>query len=556
MGLVGATLLLMITASAIHVVAIPMAIAREPTSEKDGETLDRLTLAARRLRRTMSLVTIRADVYYHRAQFTAMQTPRIARVTTEIRPDYIALRMDGFANDVDSNHKESSEVLISRSGAPTRTYDYSEESVRESSRATDDPTSVIPQEISIFTATSYFTVTPLDQFIEKYRRAEQASPFEVERCKLNGRETIRIQSDVDNTRHIVWFDVNWDLLPTRKSLELLINGRWQPIFDVLTTAVQETPLGSFPKEVRYRCSTTPRGGNAASDLVAYVETTWKLAPPEFEPSPLQIERDAVAKCARVYYSPTGAVLRGVDARPRQNAISQLAARTRTLLAPSISRVGSPLDLNTSTWLRALLLGSAAGTVCVTLLLAGRRTLGRKPPRVSKPRLFALGIGSAALFLVGGVFFGHRVEAETARQSAWSGDGLIMPAFPMREPTLCGVDCLSFVLSLFEAKEFDYRTLMKLTNVGANGASMEDLAVAAECVGLSAEFIDISQMSMIPSPIIARHIREHYVVLVTFDGTDVVAFDPNYGIIRVPLDSLRGELLGPALLLGDAKVGIE
>jgi hypothetical protein len=118
--------------------------------------------------------------------------------------------------------------------------------------------------------------------------------------------------------------------------------------------------------------------------------------------------------------------------------------------------------------------------------------------------------------------------------------------PPRAKTLCGVDCLYLGASLAGARCGDYARLVKLVRPGAQGTSLESLAVVADCVGIDARVVNPRAFDVPPDPLVAHVGPRHFVVVARLREGGVVVVDPARGLFRADWADLRG-LLSPVAL---------
>lgn len=131
-----------------------------------------------------------------------------------------------------------------------------------------------------------------------------------------------------------------------------------------------------------------------------------------------------------------------------------------------------------------------------------------------------------------------IRADTARE------------FLQTSPTSCGPAALAYLLSYLgvETRESD---LAPLVHIAAGGASLADLAAAAEARGLDAwgEKQNWAALVETPKPVLAHVRGDHYVVVLALaDDDSVDVFDPAAGYRRVSKQAFLEAWQGHVLLV--------
>ena len=126
---------------------------------------------------------------------------------------------------------------------------------------------------------------------------------------------------------------------------------------------------------------------------------------------------------------------------------------------------------------------------------------------------------------------------------------LFPFIQQQSTSDCGVACLAMI-SLYWGKRFPLHKLRELANVGVSGASLKSLAKAAEVVGFNARPVRASLSRLIDeqNPWIAHWEGNHFVVVYSIKGENVIYADPALGCKKITLKEFESHWTGFALLL--------
>ncbi|MBW4421295.1 MAG: peptidase domain-containing ABC transporter [Myxacorys californica WJT36-NPBG1] len=124
-----------------------------------------------------------------------------------------------------------------------------------------------------------------------------------------------------------------------------------------------------------------------------------------------------------------------------------------------------------------------------------------------------------------------------------------PFIQQQSSSDCGVACLSMI-GQFWGKRFGINLLRDLAKVGRSGASLKNLAVAAESVGFQARPVraSLSRLEEQGNPWIAHWQGDHYVVVYRIKGDRVLVADPACGKRNLTRQEFLNSWTGYALLL--------
>ncbi len=132
-----------------------------------------------------------------------------------------------------------------------------------------------------------------------------------------------------------------------------------------------------------------------------------------------------------------------------------------------------------------------------------------------------------------------------RFSFWHG----YPFIEQQSSSDCGVACLAMISQYWGAR-FDFNRLRDLAQVKRSGASLKQLAIAAETIGYHARPVraSLGRLADQKLPWIAHWQGDHYVVVYRVDRTHVLVADPARGKTRLPRKAFLDSWTGYALLL--------
>jgi len=114
---------------------------------------------------------------------------------------------------------------------------------------------------------------------------------------------------------------------------------------------------------------------------------------------------------------------------------------------------------------------------------------------------------------------------------------------------CGAACLKMI-GQYWGKKFSINTLRNLAGVGRSGASLKNLAKAAESLGFRATPVRASLNRLVArtEPWIAHWEGEHYVVVYNIKGDRIIIADPAVGIRKLPRQKFLDSWSGFAVLV--------
>jgi ATP-binding cassette, subfamily B, bacterial HlyB/CyaB len=124
-----------------------------------------------------------------------------------------------------------------------------------------------------------------------------------------------------------------------------------------------------------------------------------------------------------------------------------------------------------------------------------------------------------------------------------------PMIEQQSSSDCGAACLAMV-GLYWGERFSLNTLRNLAGVGRSGASLKNLAAAAEQMGFQARPVraSLSRLTDQSQPWIAHWQGDHYVVVYQIKGDRVLIADPARGKLSLPHQQFVDHWTGYALLL--------
>ncbi|MBE9005386.1 ATP-binding cassette domain-containing protein [Fortiea sp. LEGE XX443] len=131
-----------------------------------------------------------------------------------------------------------------------------------------------------------------------------------------------------------------------------------------------------------------------------------------------------------------------------------------------------------------------------------------------------------------------------------------PRFGQRYPFIqqqstadCGPACLAMI-SRYWGKKFSINVLRNISNVGRSGASLKNLATAAESIGFQARPVRASfnRIANQKHPWIAHWQGDHYIVVYRVQKNCVIVSDPAVGRKKLNLQDFQAGWTGYALLL--------
>lgn len=132
-----------------------------------------------------------------------------------------------------------------------------------------------------------------------------------------------------------------------------------------------------------------------------------------------------------------------------------------------------------------------------------------------------------------------------RVAFWRG----YPFIEQQSSSDCGVACLAMISQYWGAR-FDLNQLRDLAHVKRSGASLKQLAIAAETIGYHARPVraSLGRLADQKLPWMAHWQGDHYVVVYRVDRTHVLVADPARGKARIPRKAFLEAWTGYALLL--------
>ena len=124
-----------------------------------------------------------------------------------------------------------------------------------------------------------------------------------------------------------------------------------------------------------------------------------------------------------------------------------------------------------------------------------------------------------------------------------------PFIEQQSSSDCGVACLAMI-GLYWGKRLSLNSLRNLANVGRSGASLKNLAGAAERVGFHARPVRASfgRLANVDHPWIAHWQGDHYVVVYRTNSDQILIADPARGKQRLTVSDFTKNWTGYALLL--------
>ena len=90
---------------------------------------------------------------------------------------------------------------------------------------------------------------------------------------------------------------------------------------------------------------------------------------------------------------------------------------------------------------------------------------------------------------------------------------------------------------------EYARLASLVRPGAQGATLEALGIAAECVGLEPGLVNPRAIGRLGAPILGHFAPRHFVVVAPLRDGRVAVLDPARAIVRADWEHVR-EALSP------------
>lgn len=124
-----------------------------------------------------------------------------------------------------------------------------------------------------------------------------------------------------------------------------------------------------------------------------------------------------------------------------------------------------------------------------------------------------------------------------------------PFIEQQSSSDCGVACLAMI-SQYWGKRFSINFLRNLSGIGLSGASLKNLAKAAESLGYQARPVRASLSRLVDrnNPWIAHWQGDHYIVVYWIKGDRVLVADPAKGKYRLSRQEFVAGWTGYALLL--------
>jgi HlyB family type I secretion system ABC transporter len=124
-----------------------------------------------------------------------------------------------------------------------------------------------------------------------------------------------------------------------------------------------------------------------------------------------------------------------------------------------------------------------------------------------------------------------------------------PLIEQQSSSDCGAACLAMV-GLYWGERFSLNTLRNLAGIGRSGASLKNLATAAEQIGFHARPVraSLGRLSDQSQPWIAHWQGDHYVVIYEVKGDRVLVADPARGKLTLSRQQFLDSWSGYALLL--------
>ncbi len=124
-----------------------------------------------------------------------------------------------------------------------------------------------------------------------------------------------------------------------------------------------------------------------------------------------------------------------------------------------------------------------------------------------------------------------------------------PFIEQQSSSDCSVACLAMIAAYWGGR-YPLHQLRSLAKVGRSGASLRNLAAAAETIGFQASPVraSLDRLAAIKSPWIAHWEGEHYVVVYQIRGSQVIIADPAEGKRKLSRSAFVQGWTGYALLL--------
>ncbi|MFM2312252.1 MAG: hypothetical protein RLZZ04_1528 [Cyanobacteriota bacterium] len=124
-----------------------------------------------------------------------------------------------------------------------------------------------------------------------------------------------------------------------------------------------------------------------------------------------------------------------------------------------------------------------------------------------------------------------------------------PFFLQQSASDCGAACLVMV-GRYWGKRFSINRLRELANVDRNGASLNDLAGAAESIGFTARMVTatLDKLAEQNLPVVAHWEGNHYVVVYKVTNRKVIIADPAIGQLTLSREEFDRGWTGYTLLL--------
>ncbi len=124
-----------------------------------------------------------------------------------------------------------------------------------------------------------------------------------------------------------------------------------------------------------------------------------------------------------------------------------------------------------------------------------------------------------------------------------------PFIEQQSSSDCGATCLAMI-SQYWGKRFSINFLRNLAGIGRSGASLKNLAKAAESLGYQARPVRASLSRLVEqnNPWIAHWQGDHYIVVYKIEGDRVLVADPAKGKYRLSRQDFTAGWTGYALLL--------
>lgn len=125
----------------------------------------------------------------------------------------------------------------------------------------------------------------------------------------------------------------------------------------------------------------------------------------------------------------------------------------------------------------------------------------------------------------------------------------VPVILQAEATECGLACLAMVLGAFGNK-IDLPTLRRRFSTSVKGSTLRDLALTADCVGLTTRAVrlDLREIIQLRLPCILHWRLNHFVVLTKIGKDKVTVHDPAFGRRVLEMDQVSRDFTGIAMEL--------